>query len=413
MTLPQPILKPLVAATAVFAAALLLFAALNRGPAPQPAGGVGTADASGTLALRGDDYLQKARETGDVSFYSRAERAYRAARRLDPQSSAAATGLGTLALARHDFAGALREGMRAHRLAPDVVRPLGVIADAQVELGRYEDAARTLDAMVGRKPNLASYSRVSYFRELHGDLGSALEAMRFAVSAGGPSPENVAYVRTLLGNLELQLGRLGAARASYREALSEVPGYPAAEAGVARIDAARRRFEPAIARLRGVVERLPLPEYVIALGETELAAGRAAAGRRDLELVRAEQRLLAGAGVNTDVEIALFEADHGSPRRAVALARRAWAGAPSVRSADALGWALTRAGDPGAGLRFARRALRLGSRDAMFLFHAGIAASAAGARAEARGHLRAALALNPRFSPLAAPRARRALEALR
>ncbi len=413
MTLPQPIFKPLVAAAVAFAAALLLFAALNRGAAPQPAGAPSASDESGTLALRGDDYLQKARETGDVAFYSRAEQAYRAARRVDPGSSAAATGLGTLALARHDFAGGLREGMRAHRLAPDVVRPLGVIVDAQVELGRYRDAAHTLDAMVARKPNLASYARVSYFRELHGDLPGALEAMRFAVSAGGPSPENVAYVRTLLGNLELQLGHLAAARMSYREALSQVPGYPAADAGVARIDAARRHYGPAIARLRGVVGRLPLPEYVIALGETEIAAGRAAAGRRDLELVRAEQRLLAGAGVNTDVELALFEADHGSRRRAVALARRAWAVAPSVRSADALGWALTRSGRAAAGLRFAHRALRLGSRDPMFLYHAGIAASAAGARAEAVRNLRSALALNPRFSPLAAPRARRVLEALR
>jgi hypothetical protein len=152
---------------------------------------------------------------------------------------------------------------------------------------------------------------------------------------------------------------------------------------------------------------------VIALGELELAAGRTAAGRRDLALVGAEERLLQANGVNTDVELAVFEANHGSPRAAVGLARRAWAQAPSVRSADALGWALTRAGRPREGVVWARRALRLGSVDPSFLQHAGFAALATGDRADARRWLTASLAHNPRWSPYHAPRARRALEALR
>jgi hypothetical protein len=77
--------------------------------------------------------------------------------------------------------------------------------------------------------------------------------------------------------------------------------------------------------------------------------------------------------VNTDVEFALFEADHGSPRRALALARAAWAKAPSVRSADALGWALTRSGRPADGRSWARRALALGTKEPSFLAHAAIA----------------------------------------
>ncbi|HEX8074925.1 MAG TPA: tetratricopeptide repeat protein, partial [Thermoleophilaceae bacterium] len=89
-----------------------------------------------------------------------------------------------------------------------------------------------------------------------------------------------------------------------------------------------------------------------------------------------------------------------------------YAAAPGVRSADALGWALTAAGRPARGLAYARRALRLGSRDALFLYHAGMAARAAGRYAAARGYLTRALSLNPRFSPLYAPRARRALRSL-
>jgi hypothetical protein len=157
------------------------------------------------------------------------------------------------------------------------------------------------------------------------------------------------------------------------------------------------------------VTRLPLPEYVIALGETELAAGRRAAARRDLELVHAQQALLAGAGVNTDVELALFEADHGDPRRGVTLARAAWAAAPSVRSADALGWALHRTGRGRAGLRWAHRALRLGSLDAGLRYHAGMTALAAGHRSEGRRNLRLALAHGLDAQPLHAEHAREAL----
>jgi tetratricopeptide (TPR) repeat protein len=368
---------------------------------------------AGSLVLLGNAYLQKVRETGDAGFYTRSQGVLERARSLNPRYSAVYTGLGTLALARHDFRGGLAYGLEAHRLAPDVVQPLGVIVDGQVELGRYDDAARTLQRMIDLKPNLASYARVSYFRELHGDLAGAERAMRLAVDAGGGAKENVAYVQSLLGDVEFARGRLGAATEAYRHANYSFPEYAQAQAGLAKVDAARGRFAPAIERLRGVVDRLPLPAYVIALGETEQAAGHATGARRDFDLVRAEQRLLAANGVNTDTELALFEADHGSPAPALVLARRAWRSAPSVRSADAVEWALTASGRARQALPWSARALRLGSRDAMFLYHAGMTARAAGRSAQARTLLARSLSLNPRFSPLYAPRARRALESLR
>src|SRR4051794_37356284 len=408
MTLSRNNLLALTATVVAFLAALALFWGLNRGTS------VSTGESSqprdvGSLVLLGNSYLQKVRDTGDAAYYTRAEGIFERARSIDPRYSAVYTGLGTLALSRHDFRGGLAYGLKARALAPDVVRPLGVIVDAQVELGRYDDAARTLQRMVDLKPNLASYSRVSYFRELHGDLNGAVDAMRLAVDAGGGAPENVAYVQSLLGDLEFTSGRLAAASKAYPRADYSFPEYPPAEGGPAKVEAARGRLAPAIARLRGVVDRLPLPSYVVALGETELAAGRTADARRDLELVRAEQRLLAANGVNTDTELALYEADHGSSSRALALARRAWGNAPSVRSADALEWALTASGRAREALPWSKRALRLGSRDPMFLYHAGMTARAAGRPAAARALLRRALALNPRFSPLYAPRAERAL----
>ena len=102
----------------------------------------------------------------------------------------------------------------------------------------------------------------------------------------------------------------------------------------------------------------------------------------------------------------MFESDHGDRARGLRLARRAWAAAPSVRSADALGWALTRSGRREEGLRWARRALRLGSADPLFAFHAGMARRAG---AERRRLLRFALAHGLGARPWQALQAREAL----
>ncbi len=369
----------------------------------------GDADALVALASA---LLQRARESADASLYQRAGKALDHALARSSSHAGAYTARGVLRLARHDFRGALSDGLRARRLAPEVVRSYGVVVDANVELGRYDAAGEALQRMIDLKPNLDAYTRVSYFRELHGDLRGAREALELAAAAGGEAPENAAYVRTLQGNLELARGRREAAIGAYRDALARMPRYVPARAGLARADAAGGRLTSAIRRLRAVVARLPLPEYVVLLGETELAAGRATAARRTFDLVRVQQKLLAGAGVDSDVELAIFEADHGDRGRGLSLARAAWRSAPSVRSADAVGWALTRAGRPREGARWGLRALRLGSRDARFLYHAGMSASAAGERATAARLLRRALRSDPRFSALYAPRARRALRGL-
>ncbi len=364
------------------------------------------------LTKRGNNELQRARETADPARYTRAETAFRRALRLQPRSVDATVGLATLALARHDFRTGLRYAQRARRLGPRLARPLSVLVDAQVELGRYGPAGRSLQRMIDLQPSLASYARVSYFRELHGDLAGARAAMSLAVSAGAGAPENVAYVQTLLGDLEALRGHPRAARRAYSAALTGVAGYVPALASRAQLDAAGGRLAAAIRGYEVVVRRRPLPQYVIALGETQQVAGRDAAARETFALVDAERRLLAANRVNTDVEIALFEADHGDRGRALRLARRAWRDAPSVRSADAVSWALTRSGRARDGLAWARRALRLGSRDPLVLTRAGLSARAAGDRGAARRYLRRALRANPRFSVVWAPRARRALRAL-
>ena len=396
----------LLAPVAVFVAVLAAMVALNDGATTPPAPAAGHAGPD--YALLGDNYLARARATGDPAFYSRAERAFDAALRKDPASVDGLVGAGTLAGFRHDFAEQLSLGEEARRVAPQLARPLPVIADAQIELGRYGQAARTIQRLVDLKPGLPAYARVSYFRELHGDTGGAVRAMRFAVSAGG-GPEGSAYVETLLGDLELARGEAGAARVAYREALRDVTDFPQALTGLARIDAASGHLRLAAARLRRSTDELPLTTALTLLAEVEQALGDRRAAHADLAAARIQHRLLRRSRTLPDAEAVLFETNHGSPLRAVPLGRRVWRLAPSIRSADALGWALTRAGRPVAGLTWARRALRTGSRDPLFRLHAGVAALRSGRGREARRYLTAAV----RGSAALSPAARRLLEEVR
>jgi tetratricopeptide (TPR) repeat protein len=363
-----------------------------------------------SLVLLGLAYQQRARETGDPTYYPRSGAALSRAARLDPENAFAATGLAALAASRHRFEQARVLAERARRLAPESAGPLGVLGDALVELGRYRSAFAVFDRMSALKPNLASYSRVSYARELLGDPPGAIAAMRLAVEAGAGTVEPLAWTLVQLGNLYFDNGRLRPAGRAYREALVRFPGYVHAEAALGKVAVARGRYPEAVTRYRRAVERLPLPQYEGALGDVLRAAGREREAREAFGAVEAIQQLLEANGVRTELETALFDLDHGRrPIDALARARLAYSERKSIEAEDVLGWALYVNGRCGEARTHSIRALRLGTRDALKLFHRGMIERCLGNRAQARSFLRRALATNPHFSLIYVPVAERAL----
>ena len=296
-------------------------------------------------ALLGLAYQQRARETGDPTYYPRSERALRRALRLAPADAVSIGGLGSLALSRHRFREALGLGRRALRLAPGSARTYGVIGDSLVELGRYDEAFRAFDTMAQLRPSLAAYARVSYARELLGRPQDAIAAMRLAVEAAANQPEATAWARVQLGKLYWSTGRLGPAAREYRGALAAFPGYAYAFDALAQVEAARGHTRRAIALETRAVDAIPLPQFVGLLGDLYAAHGQRAQARRQYALIGVIRRLLVANGVKTDLETALFDVDHGIRlRRAVALARAARADRPSIDGDDVLGWALARNG---------------------------------------------------------------------
>jgi tetratricopeptide (TPR) repeat protein len=359
-------------------------------------------------ALLGLAYEQRARETGDPTYYTRADGALRRALSLDAKDALAVSGLGSLALSRHRFREALALGRQAHRLNPNDARTYGVIGDALVELGRYPEAFRAFDTMNRLRPSLSSYARVSYGRELLGRTSKAIDAMKLAVDAATGTAEPTAWTHVQLGKLYFSHGRYAAAEREYRLANAVFPDYAYGLDALAQTQAARGRLAAAIGSERQAVDLIPLPQYVGALGDLYRAAGRPALARRQYALIGAIERLLRANGVRTDLEIALFDVDHGiALPHALELARIGRHGRPSIDGDDVLAWALARNGQCAAALPHARAALRLGTQDALKFFHRAMIERCLGHRAAARAWSRRALALNPQFSVLWSPLARR------
>src|SRR5215203_1308802 len=359
-------------------------------------------------------YLQKVRETGDPSLYTKTEDLLDQAQKLDGHSPELFATRGTLALARHDFQAALEYGKRALALDPESARYHGIVGDAQIELGMYDEAIHSYQEMVDRRPDFASFSRVAYARELYGDPEGAIEAMEFALQAGSGTPENVAWAHVQLGNLWFTSGKLDEAQKAYTLSTRTVNAYAPALAGQAKIAAARGDLEQAATLYRQAFNRMPLPEYAIALGDVYAAMGERVKAEEQFDLVRNMDKLLRANGVDTDLEIALFYADHDIDlQTSLEKARAAYEARPSIHAADTLAWTLYKTGNYKEAREYSSEALKLETRDPLKLFHAGMISKALGEKEQASTYLQQAVDLNPHFSLLYADEAAYTLKTLK
>jgi tetratricopeptide (TPR) repeat protein len=364
--------------------------------------------------LLGAAYLQKVRETGDPTYYGKAEEALNRALDLNPDDFAAMIQMGALDLARHQFHEALTWGEKARAISPGTSLIYGVIGDAQIELGQYDAALETFQTMVDLHPGLSSYSRASYLRELHGDVAGAIEAMQRAVQAGGPNAENTNWTRVQLGYLYLNSGHVAEAEAQFNEALAFYPGYVHAIAGLGRVRAAQGKMDEAIKLLNQAVGIIPMPDFVITLGDLYQTTGEQKAASQQYKLVTTIEKLYRANGVDSDLEIALFNADHDQNlTETLALARKAYANRPSIYGADVLAWILYKTGNYTEAKKYSEEALQLGTKDALKYFHAGMIALKLGDKTRAREYLEQALSINPHFSILYADQASKTLETLK
>ena len=364
-------------------------------------------------AQLGAAYVQQARLTADPSLYGKADGAFAESLRLRPAGNdLALAGQASLAASRHDFPDAVRLSDQA--LAVNAFSPsaLAVKVDGLVELGQYEASRAVLQQFLQLRPGVDSFTRASYAYELQGDRAGARTALERALAVAS-APADRAFAWYYLGELAWTSGDLEPAAAGYDAALVQDPTYTAALTGRAKVKAVRGDVDGALADYRVAIARQPQPATLLELGELLQAQGRTGEAEQQYAVLRASLQLYAASGQVIDAELALFEADHGDPGRAVEFAQQAYAARPdSVVTQDAYAWALHAAGRDGEALPLAHAALRTGLQSASLRYHLGAIEVALGQSAAGRSDLQAALALQPGWNPLQAPKARALLAAL-
>ncbi|MFB6888935.1 tetratricopeptide repeat protein [Kitasatospora sp. NPDC056327] len=369
-------------------------------------------DDASSWARLGTQYVEQARLTADPSYYPRADEALHRSLTLAPHTNAdALTGLGALANARHLFSQARDLAEQAIATDPGHWPVYAVLADARTQLGDDAGATEAVQQLLDRRPGTASFTRAAYDLEQHGRTDDARAALRQALD-GAYDPADKAFCQYQIAELDRNSGRTADALTGYQQALRTDPGHTPALAGLARAEAALGRTDDALRDYATAIARVPLPQYLLELGELQESLAHPEQARDQYRLLAAEQQLAATNGVVDDLALGQYQADHGDPAEAVRLLRAEWSRRHNVLVADALSWALHRSGADLEALNLARQAQAHGWHNALFLYHLGEIERALGHTDDARTHLNQALTTDPAFSPLQAPHARTALTTL-
>ncbi|MEV5146067.1 tetratricopeptide repeat protein [Streptomyces sp. NPDC052727] len=371
-------------------------------------------------AVLGSAYVARGRRAGDAADYPKAERALRTSLEVrGGRNTEALDGLAALALARRDFPAAKSYGEQALKAAPKRWQAYPPLIDAYTGLGDYEKARSTLDKLLALRTDAtarpAVMARAAAVYRDRGWREDAVAQLTDAAAAARTPAEQAAWL-TALGQLAWERGDLPDALRHFDAALRLDPDQRAAPAGRARTLAALGRTPQALAAYRAAVAKQPDPEDLLELGELYESLGQPGLAEEQYTRLKAAVRRAVSGGVDEEVLIGRFEADHGDPWEAVERLREEWRRQPGIEVADALGWALHRAGEDQEALSYATAATDKakggGVRSALYAFHRGVIEAELERYAPARRHLEEALRINPYFSPLKAPLARETLREL-
>ncbi|GAB4064353.1 hypothetical protein GCM10028777_10340 [Angustibacter speluncae] len=357
-------------------------------------------------------YVAQARRTADPTYYGKADEALARSLELRPEANAdALAGQAALANARHDFA--LGRDLATAAVEVDAYDSTarGVLADAQLELGDLESALDTLDAMLRLRPGVPSFTRVAYTYELRGDVENARYSLERALDVSSNAGD-ASYVLLQLGDLAWSQGDYAAADEHYADGLRRDPGQVALLASQARSAASQGRTDAAVLAYADVVERLPQPSYLVEYGELLDSLGRSDEAAEQYAVADAAAALFQASGSVQDVEMVLYQADHGRPAEALATAQAQYGSRRSPQVLDAMAWALHANGRDAEALALVQEVEAAGTRNATWAYHRGMIQLAVGDTGAGRLSLEAALDTNPAFSALHAPLARAALDGL-
>lgn len=349
----------------------------------------------------GDALIRKARESGDPSYFTRAEAALKKSLEIMPQDGGAWRHLAYVYYSRHEFAPAALYARKAVELNSQDSDSFGVLGDALLEVGQYAEAAAAYAYMMELDESLYSYSRLAGLKSARGDVAGAIADLERAIAIGKATKqpaESIAWAEWQLGAEYFAQGNLPAAEANYRRSLESYPNYYRALAGMAQVRAAQTHYDEAIALYQKALAILPMPEYAAALGEVFEKIGKPEQARQQYELVEYIGKLNALNQALYNRELAYFYADRDiKAKEGLELAGRELNYRRDVYAYDVLAWNLYRNGKYDEARDVIEKALRLGTKDAKLFYHAGMIYHRLGELAKAKEFLNRALTTNPHF----------------
>jgi tetratricopeptide (TPR) repeat protein len=207
-------------------------------------------------------YIQESRVSGDHAYYDEVSlKLLNEVLEKDAKNFDALCGKTTVLLSQHHFAEGLAAAQNLVAQYPSAAFGYGLLVDAHVELGNYTEAIKFADKLMSIRPDLRSYSRVSYLREIHGDYDGAKEAMTLAVKSGSIGLEQTEWCRVQLGKLYEVTGDLENATKHYQMAVAARENYPFAQAGLARIARKKGQNTEGVALLENANKSIIEPSF--------------------------------------------------------------------------------------------------------------------------------------------------------
>ena len=366
-------------------------------------------------------YLQEARTSGNYSYYDRAAmNCVNLVLKKDANNFEALTYKAMIFLSQHHFADGLKVATQAEQMYRYNAFIYGILTDANVELGNYSAALEKADKMISIRPDIRSYSRISYLREIHGDIPGAIEAMKLAVDAGAPGTEATEWARVQLGKLYEQTGEMKYAAMSYTIALDNRPGYPHALAGMARIAAGEKNYRKAIdlylradSASNDYSFREALSEVYDLTGEHNKSSAVANAIIDEMEKAAKSSAKNDSAGHYADREMAYAYLAVNRYDKALEHALLEYNRRPdNIDANETLAWCYYYKKDYNNALAYIKTALKTNCKSPVLLCRAGLIYAKAGDKSTAKNYLKESLKNNPNISPALKSEAGQVLKSL-
>ena len=182
-----------------------------------------TPENSAAWSNLGEALGQELRNSANQKYYDFAESAFRYALRLNSKNVDALSGMAWVSGGRHVFKESIDWANQALAIDPSNSAAEGIIGDAELELGNYDQALNHYQKMMDLRPDLSSWSRGAYLLWIMGDKTKAVWLMEKAIKAGSPFPENTGWCRAKLAMMHFSAGELEDATRVIEPALATTP----------------------------------------------------------------------------------------------------------------------------------------------------------------------------------------------